>query len=348
MKSVNSVTVTDLDNIVHILKVMAMGKKTLTIILGILAMAGGVFAQGTSIALVDSERVLDEFEEAKNARAFLDQSIIQWRYELDSLRDAYNEAKEEFDAQRPMLSEDALRARQSELDAIKRKYDSFAQDVWGEGGKAEQKHKELFAPVLERVNEVIDEIAAEQGVTLVLDVSSGGILYADVGMDITADVISELNREYAITSPDLARKIAVFSIAALDQESQTEGLGQRVRSAVKATVGSFKQDLNLEMIADADIMQMLEMYGYSFDQSIPESKAIEMGRNLDAGFVYIGTVEKEAGDIKVTIKLLMPSSREVVPPVEGSIAENEISLLSQKVSDLVLELQSFLIAEEQE
>ena len=98
------------------IKVNVMGKKTLTIILGILALAGAASAQG--IAIVDSEKVLAEFEDAKIARGKLQQSILLWKAELDSLNRAYQDAEAEFKAQQPMLSEDALRAIQEELSAM--------------------------------------------------------------------------------------------------------------------------------------------------------------------------------------------------------------------------------------
>jgi len=274
--------------------------------------------------------------------------VLEWNHELDSLRRAYETAEDEFKAQQPMLSEDALRARQQELETMRTRYETFAQDIWGEGGKMEQKHKELFAPVIDKMDSVIEVLALDKGYELVLDVAAGGILYADVSLDLTSEVIDELNRQYAALITTAKRKIAVLGVAALDEKSQSEGLGTRVRSTVLSVLHSFREDLKLEFIPDAELQQMLELYGEAFDRPIDDVRAIEIGRNMDADFVYTGTVERQGGDIIVTIQLIKPDTREVLPAVSEAIPEKEESLLEQKVTNLVTQLQAYLVAETEE
>lgn len=325
-----------------------MGKIITTIMLGALVLVSGVFAQ-EKIALVDSEKILNEFEDAKIARRNLDQAVYQWKQELDSLRSAYNNAEAEFKVQQPMLSEDALRARQQELATMRRQYENFAQEVWGEGGKLEKKHKEVFAPVMDKMNEVIEKIATEDEVSIVLDISAGSILYADVGMDITSDVIEELNREYASTTlVGLKRKAAVFGIAALDQRSQTENLGQTIRSYVSAAVRTFENELNYEMISESDITSVYGQYNISLDQKVDESTTMNMGSGINADYVYLGTVERQGGDIVVILQLLQPQGRLSFPQVEDRISEKDQNLLQQRVFDLVKQLQVNLIPKGEE
>jgi outer membrane protein len=320
-----------------------MGKK-LAIITGVLLAISAVLAQD-KVAFVDSDKILTDFEDARIARASLDQSVFQWKFELDSLRRAYQKAEEEFKAQQPMLSEEALRARQQELEALRKQYETFGQDIWGEGGKVEQKHKELFATVIDKMNEVIEQIAEEQGVSIVLDVAAGSILYADLSLDLTSEVIEELNREYAAIAPDVERKVAIFGVAALDERSQSEELGQRVRDYVRRIVSEFEQELRLELIEEYLIEQRLQQYGGSFDRELEDKTALEIGLTLDAEFVYVGTVEKQAGEIVVTLKLLKPKEDKVFPEVVDRIAEKEDALLEQRVAVLVAKLQAYLIAE---
>lgn len=324
-----------------------MGNKALSIIIGALLALSLVSAQD-KIAFIDSDNILGEFEDAKIARAALDRAVLQWKFELDSLRRAYQTAEDEFKAQQPMLSEEALRARQQELTAMRRQLETFGQDIWGEDGKVEQKHRELFAPVIDRINTVIEEIAQDKGISIVLDVAAGSFLYADASLDITSEVIEELNREYAAASSSLKKKVAVFGIAALDEKSQSEELGKRVRRMVLMVVARFEQELRLERLEDYEIEQRLLQYGGSFDRELEETTALEIGRSLDAEFVYMGTVERQAGDIVVTLKLLKPKQDEVFPPVTDRIPEKEEALLEQRVSVLAAKLQAYLIAGNEE
>ena len=324
-------------------KVQAMGNKTLAIAIVVLSALCCVWAQD-KIAFVDSDKILTEFEDAKIARATLNQSVLQWTFELDSLKRAYQTAEDEFKAQQPMLSEEALRARQQELTAMRHQLETFGQDIWGKDGKVDQKHREIFATVIDRINTVIEEIAQDKGISIVLDVATGSFLYADVSLDITPEVIEELNREYAAIASSAKKKVVVFGIAALDEKSQSEELGKRVRRVVLKVVSQFEQELRLELLADHEVEPMLLQYGGSFDRELEEATALEIGRNLDAEFAYMGTVQRQGGDIVVTLKLLKPKEDEVFPPVTDRISEKEEALFEPKVSELTAKLQAYLIA----
>lgn len=324
------------------LKVQAMGNKTTAIILGALLAVSLVWSQN-NIVFVDSDKILEDFEDARIARATLNQSVMQWKHELDSLRRAYQTSEQEFKAQQPMLSEEALRARQQELTVVRHQYETFGQDIWGEGGKVEQKHAELFAPVIDRMNEVIEEIAEEKMIAIVIDVAGGDVLYADVSLDITSEVLEELNREYAALAPNVKKKVVIFGVAALDEKSQSEGLGTKVRSSIRSLVSQFEKDL--EILPDRDVEPMLQQYGESFDRELEESVALEIGRNLDAEFAYMGTVERQGGDIVITLRLLKPKDDKVFPPVTDRIAEKEEALFEQRASELAARLQAYIIAD---
>lgn len=47
-----------------------------------------------------------------------------------------------------------------------------------------QKREEMYAPILEKVRETIEQIGKEEGYTMIFDSSVGGILSADEGDDI--------------------------------------------------------------------------------------------------------------------------------------------------------------------
>ena len=91
--------------------------------------------------------------------------------------------------------------------------------------------------------------------------------------------------------------------------------------------------------------QWLQQYGGSFDRELEEKTALEIGLTLDAEFAYMGTVEKQAGEIVVTLKLLKPKDDQVFPAVVDRIPEKEEALLEQQVTALVAKLQAYLIAE---
>ena len=54
------------------------------------------------------------------------------------------------------------------------------------------KQDELLKPILDRVNTAIQDVAKEGGYTMIFDLSSGAVLFADANSDVTALVESKL------------------------------------------------------------------------------------------------------------------------------------------------------------
>ena len=59
-------------------------------------------------------------------------------------------------------------------------------------GYAGQRQQELVQPVMDKINQVIEQIRAEGAYTLIFDVSAGGVVAADPGLDLTQEVIRRL------------------------------------------------------------------------------------------------------------------------------------------------------------
>ena len=54
------------------------------------------------------------------------------------------------------------------------------------------KKQELYQPILQKVQQVVDQYGKEQGYTLIFDASIGGILFADTGDDLMPALKSKL------------------------------------------------------------------------------------------------------------------------------------------------------------
>lgn len=318
-------------------KFKAMGKKYLLSILGALLFSGSVYAQ-TKIAYVDSEKILAEYEDAKIARASLDNSIRQWKHELDSMRLALQTTEDEFKAQQPMLSGDALRARQLEIEKMRKKYDDFAQNIWGDKGKVAAKNKELFDPVLDKINKTIEELAADKDIGLVLDLAQGSIMYAEEGMDMTQDVLTELNREYASVASSVKRKAAVLSVYPLVPKAQFNNLNTTVRGAVLDAVKSFVSEYNLEVISEADIALILQNHGSNLSSKLDSATVVAAGQNLNADFAFTGSVTWESGRIAYTLDLYNTKSGEKLWTLSEDIDEKEEKDLAGRAKGLAVQM----------
>ena len=88
-----------------------------------------------------------------------------------------------------MLSMDAKEDRQKEFEKKKRDLTYLAQDLQEEMKKAES---DANLEILKIIQTVIVEIAKKKGLDFITERS--GVLYASQGLDITSEVIEEINK----------------------------------------------------------------------------------------------------------------------------------------------------------
>ena len=96
------------------------------------------------------------------------------------------EKESEFQQTGLMLSEEKKMEKQNELE---REYMEFRKFQSGIEQKAIQRNQELFQPINEKIQKVIDNVAAELGMDLILDAVGNNIAYADPSLDITDRVL---------------------------------------------------------------------------------------------------------------------------------------------------------------
>ena len=57
-----------------------------------------------------------------------------------------------------------------------------------------QRQQELSKPVIEKIQQVIDKIAADNGYDVIIDIASSGLLYYNEKLDITDVILDELQK----------------------------------------------------------------------------------------------------------------------------------------------------------
>ncbi len=144
------------------------------------------------IAVIDYQSVFDQYEGTADAQQTLDREIKEWEKQIREQRDEIAELEKEIESQRLMLSEERLREKQAALDAKKREYERFAQDIFGANGKAAKRNAELTTPIAERILDVIAKIGEEKGLSMILDAGSGGVVWAKDDVNITQAVLDDL------------------------------------------------------------------------------------------------------------------------------------------------------------
>jgi outer membrane protein len=145
-------------------------------------------AADTKLAYVDLQRAVAETEEGKAARAKLETARDAKQKEIDKDQEAVRKERETFEKQAATMTEPARNQKGQEL---QKKIVELQQRF--EKGRAElaQQEREMFGPILEKMQATIATIAQREGFTVVME--KAALLYAPPSLDVTNEAIRLYN-----------------------------------------------------------------------------------------------------------------------------------------------------------
>jgi outer membrane protein len=160
--------------------------------LALLALAASPLRAETRFGYIDSGRIFLEYAAAKDAQARFDRQVQGWRDEAAEKEKLVNQLRTEVRDQSPILSSMKRQEKDEALQKAISDYERFIQEVWGPQGRATQENDRATADVVRLIRTAVEKVAGEKTLNLVLDSASGVIIYADITLDVTANVLTEL------------------------------------------------------------------------------------------------------------------------------------------------------------
>lgn len=148
-----------------------------------------IVAQAQQFGYVNSQRILAEMPEVKEMDSNLE--VLQKQYQkrgqtkVQSLQQDYVAIQEKV--QKGLLSPKQQEEEGKKLEDRQKEIAKMEQEMVTE---IQNKRQELLEPILKKVNDAINTVAKEKGMTMVFD--QGVLLYADETMDIYKDVKARL------------------------------------------------------------------------------------------------------------------------------------------------------------
>ena len=150
-------------------------------------------AQALKIGYVDVQRAVQEVEEGKAARTRLQAELAQKRTDLDKKRADLEKMKTDYDKQAPVLSEDAKRQKQEQLQKAFVDAQQAASQMQEELSGKEQ---EAMQSISKRLLQVVAELSDKENFTFVLD--KAALLYAPAASDVTNEVVRRYNERFGV------------------------------------------------------------------------------------------------------------------------------------------------------
>ncbi|MCS7249395.1 MAG: OmpH family outer membrane protein [candidate division WOR-3 bacterium] len=291
-----------------------------------------LFFKEIKIGYVDMDRILKDYEEAKEVLNQLQKDIDQWEKEADSLKDLLNKSKEELEVKKLMLTEEGLKIEMEKINNISERYNNFLYEIWGKGGRLERRQNELIMPLVKKINEVIQKIAESEGFTIVFDASVTKVLYAEPGLDITELVLTELNKEYAKKEGKIIKEVlvAVLPIYESEARAKEEKLGEYFYNNL---IAFLKRNPNLKLTDKEDIENALVRHNLKKGDKIERNTAFLIGQELSLDYIVYGNVSGAGKKIICETKIIdIKNNNDIaIGKAEGGNKEEAL----RKLNDLI-------------
>lgn len=168
-----------------------MGKQWMLTVM-LLAAVGFAMAQ-SKIGHINSEAIMQALPEAIDAQKSLDALVAQWEGELQKMQADWKKKFDEYDKKKLILTDQARADAEKELRDLDQSIADFRNKKFGQNGELFQKQNEVMKPIQNKMFQVLETVAKEDGYDYVFD-RSGDILvlYANEKNDLTQTVLSRM------------------------------------------------------------------------------------------------------------------------------------------------------------
>ena len=139
-----------------------------------------------TVAVVDMQRALNECKAGKKAKDQVRRKFESAQNQLQQQRKDLDRMRADYEKKLLVLKEEERRNLEKNLENrgldFKRRYEDFQRDL-------KRTDAELTAGIVEEIYKVVNEYAKERNLTLVLEASSGALVYMTSAIDITDEVV---------------------------------------------------------------------------------------------------------------------------------------------------------------
>ncbi|MDD6506744.1 MAG: OmpH family outer membrane protein [Prevotellaceae bacterium] len=152
-----------------------------------------VAAQAQKFALIDMEYILEHIPAYERANEQLNQVSKKWQAEVEALSIQAANLYKNYQNEVVFLSQEQKKAKQEEIMNKEKETAELKKKYFGPEGELFKKRESLIAPIQDEIYNVVKEISALRGYSLVLDRSSdAAIIFGSPKIDISNEVLQKL------------------------------------------------------------------------------------------------------------------------------------------------------------
>jgi outer membrane protein len=148
------------------------------------------FPAGAKIAFINPQRVFQESADGKAGLARVNALIQKKQKEGEDRAKALQANQQKLQTSGGVMNEAARTQLEKEIERQQKEGERFQQDAQAEINELQQEVQNEF---LKKVQPILDQVATEKGLHMVLNAAEAGIAWAPQSLDISSDVIKKLD-----------------------------------------------------------------------------------------------------------------------------------------------------------
>jgi outer membrane protein len=150
--------------------------------------SGSAFSQ-TKVGYIDSKKLIDNMQDAKDAKTRLESQVSDWQKELTLLQDSLKKYKDDYEKKKLILTDQMKGDMEKNIATIENSITNYRQQKFGESGEYYQKQSEFMKPVYDKLFKAIEIVAKRDDFDYVFDRSTQiMLLYVNEKYDLTPKV----------------------------------------------------------------------------------------------------------------------------------------------------------------
>jgi outer membrane protein len=163
--------------------------------IGLTALGWNILRPASKIVYVDSNKLVNGYQGMLDARKVYQQKATTWKANIDTLASEVQQQIFKYEKESPKMS-----SKEQELskELIRTKQKQLAEYQQAMNMQAQQEDNKMTSDVLVQVNAYLKKYGEKKGYKIILAATEyGNLAYADEALDITEEVLTGLNNEYA-------------------------------------------------------------------------------------------------------------------------------------------------------
>jgi len=175
-------------------------------ILAAFVVVSATAAMAQKFAYVDTEYILANIPEYKQAQAELDKTSVNWQKEIETKYTEIDKLYKAYQAEQILLTEDMKKKREAEIVGKEKEVKDLQKQHFGVDGDLFKKRQELVKPIQDKVYNAVKEIAEKQTYAVIFDKSSDlTMLFTNPKYDKSDDVLEAMGYKPGTKKDDVKK-----------------------------------------------------------------------------------------------------------------------------------------------